>query len=345
MNNSTSDYFITLSNKLAETNTVVVITSKVRKTQIVLNEDVVLLKWPSKRPTKWRDFWFLYGLVRKYKPELMISMFSSVNLFLIVGWIHRVEKRVSWIRTLSTQYSQNNFKVYRKSFIYGLATDIITNSLATKDDASTFFSIPETKITVLPNSVKDYSVVLDGINTCKNKLLYVGRLHPSKGVDILLHAFAQIAKEFPNVTLDIIGNGYILNDLKSLTIALEVSDKVTFLGEKNKEVVLRAYKQSYCTIVPSNSEAFGFTLIEAMSSGTCVIGANNTGIKEIIINGESGLLFETGNSVDLKTKLKQILLDENLRNDLAKSGYIRFLKYYENSIAINRDVDFFKNLS
>lgn len=345
MNNSTADYFIDLSNKLAESHKVVVISGKIRETNIQLKSEITVLAWPSKRPNSWQDFWFLCKTVKAYKPDIMLSMFGFVNMFLIVGWLFRVPIRVAWIRTLSSQYVQKKYKVLRKSFVYSLATNIITNSNATKEDVIGFFKIPAHKITVLPNSVKDYSDSLKEVTMEKENLLYVGRLHDSKGITVLIHAFSQNLKNHPNLHLDIIGQGPLLNELLELINSLGITDKVSFLGEKNKDAVLKAYKKSYCTIVPSHSEAFGFTVIEAMSVGTCVIGANNTGIKEIINHEETGLLFETGNSDALALQLERIYKDENFRNKLADKGYQRFLAFYENDYATNRDVKFLQKLN
>ncbi|WP_342872220.1 glycosyltransferase family 4 protein [Psychroserpens sp. AS72] len=345
MNNSTSDYFVVLSNKLAEEFQVVVITHKIRKTNVSLDDSITVLKWPSRKTTSWKNFWFLCKLMRVYKPSMIISMFGFVNLYLIAGWIFRVKTRLAWIRTLSSQYSQTRYKVIRKSKIYSLATHIVTNSQATKNDVVNFFKIPDHKVTILPNSVKDYSTSLEHINTSKNNFLYVGRLHRSKGIDVLIQSFALALKKFPNIQLSIIGHGAILEELMELTSVLGVSNNITFLGEKNKKDVLEAYKESYCTIIPSNSEAFGFTVIEAMSVGTCVIGANNTGIKEIIIPEESGLLFETGNSKDLATQIEKLIVNQSLRDYLATNGYQRFLNLYENDYATNRDFKFLNELS
>lgn len=344
MKTSVADYFITLSNELAKNHKVVVIASKIRDTNIKLNENIIVLKWPSKRPTSLKDFWFLAEQVKKYKPILMISLFGSVNLFLIVGWIFGIKNRVAWIRTLSSQYPQTRYKVFRKRTIYKLGTHFITNSIATKIDAIDYFQVAESKITVLPNSVKDYSKSLKELGTDTSKILYVGRLHPSKGIDVLIRAFAQVTETFPQLHLDILGHGHILNDLVMLAKLLGISDKVSFLGEKNKETVLRAYKTSYCTVVPSHSEAFGFTVIEAMSASTCVIGANNTGIKEIIIDKDTGLLFETGNAEDLALKIEFLLGDIDYRNKLSNKGYERFIRCYENNYAIKRDINFFNKL-
>jgi len=344
MNNSTADYFIALSNKLAEENKVIVISSKIRETNISLKKNIIVLKWPSKRPTSWRDFWFLSKLVLSYKPNTMISMFSSVNLFLIVGWIFRVNVRVAWIRSLSTQFPQKIKYVYRKKIIYKLATQIITNSKATKKNAANFYSIRKNKIKVLPNSVIDYSDNIVNVRLDTSKIVYVGRLNQTKGVDVLIKAFGLLIKKGFDIHLDIIGNGNFYKVLFELTESLQLSDKVSFLGSKSKEDVLKAYKSSYCSVVPSYSEAFGFTVIESMSVGTCVIGANNTGIKEIIVNNKTGLLFETGNEIDLVEKFELIFNDIGLRNDLANAGYNRFLGLFENSYAINRDSNFLNKL-
>ncbi|SDS84649.1 glycosyltransferase [Winogradskyella sediminis] len=345
MPTSTGDYFIALSNKLSETHKVFVVAGKIRDVKIKLNETITVLQCPSSRPTSLKDFWFLMKLVNKHKPDVMISMFGFVNMFLIVGWMFRVNVRVAWIRTISSHYTYKKYKVLRKSFIYGLATNIITNSNATKRDVNSFFKIPFSKITVLPNSVVDYSAKLQSIDTNFKNLLYVGRLHPGKGVDVLIKAFSALTNRFPDFHLDIIGGGDTLKALQNLANSLGVSDKVSFLGQKEKASVLHAYKKSYCTIIPSHSEAFGFTVIEAMSTGTCVVGANNTGIKEIIVPGETGLLFETGNSEDLANKLERLIEDLKYRNKLANAGYIRFLKFYETTHAISRDANFFNKLS
>jgi len=345
MSNSTADYFIALSNKLAEEGKVVVITSKIRKTNIALNNDIIILKWPSKRPTSWKDFLFLCKIVKLHKPHTMISMFSSVNLFIIVGWIFRVKVRIAWIRSLSTQFVQDKKYVYRKALIYRLATQIITNSIATKKDASSFYIIKEKKIKVLPNSVKDYNKTLEEVVVDRNKVVYVGRLHHTKGVDVLIKAISLLRNKSYDVSLDIIGGGGFYKKLLELTASLNLLENIRFLGSKTKLDVLKSYKSSYCAVVPSHSEAFGYTVIESMSVGTCVIGANNTGIKEIIVANKTGLLFETGNVNELAACLELILNDVKLRNSLAKSGYKRFQEFYENSYAINRDYQFIKTLN
>ncbi len=344
-NSSVSDYFTDLANTFSDEGYDVTVFSDKKPESNTLDKRIVVNYWPSTRPTKIKDFVFLYQKTRKSNPVLQVSMFGSVNVFLIVGFICKVRNRVAWISTLTTQFPQKKILLFRKLLVFKLSTKIIVNSQATMCNAAKSYNINESKISVFPNSVRDYNAILPKIKTDDKKITYVGRLHPSKGVDTLLKAFALLAQDKTKVYLDIIGDGPSRDELKKLAIDLQVKDKIVFWGNKSKMKVLKHLKSSYCSVVPSKSEAFGYTVIEAMSVGTCVIGADNTGIKEIIINNQSGLLFETGDYEDLAKKLKMITADKNFRDALANNGYERFLNFYENNRSVKRDFNYLRNLT
>ncbi|WP_228851086.1 glycosyltransferase family 4 protein [Aegicerativicinus sediminis] len=339
--NSAADYFISLCNELAKVHTVIIIANKVRNTNVPLSEKIKVFKWPSNNPRKIRDFYFLIKLVLNYKPSFMVSIFSSVNIFLIVGWLFHVKNRIAWIRSLSTQFHYNKFLVFRKSIILRLATRVFVNSTATLEDASQFYQIDKQKMSIIYNSVMDYNLVVDNnISYLPNKILYVGRLHHSKGIDILIKAIAILRSE--KLELEIIGAGSYKSELKNLVKNLNLEDKVNFVGHKKKSEVLIYFKKAFCTVVPSFSEAFGYTIIEAMSMKSCVVGANNTGIKETIIHNKTGLLFETGNPTDLAEKMLYLLRNNAVRDNLAKEGYLRFLSKYEINTRLLEDVQFYQ---
>lgn len=340
-NSSVSDYFTDLANTFSKKYKVLVFTD-VKTAQNTLSNDVIVKYWPSGRPTQIKDFIFFYKETRKFKPSLCISVFGAVNVFLIIGFIARVKARIAWVRTLSTQFPQRKILLCRKAFVYKLATKIIANSKATKFDVSEKYFVNKNKINVIPNAVRDYNSVLPEIKTDRNKIVYVGRLHPSKGVDVLLRALAILIKTSPNVNLDIIGDGSIKSELELMVGELKLNNRVCFLGPKSKNEVLTRLKGAYCSVVPSYSEAFGFTVIEAMSVGTCVVGANNTGIKETIQDNKTGLLFETGDHEMLAEKFRIIYANQNFRDKLALNGFLSFLKFYEVSERVKQDFMFFE---
>ncbi len=342
-NSAVTEYFLQLSNALAKEFSVIIITDRIAPHPFYIDPLIIIYKWPSSRPTKLRDLYFILKLMIRHKPELTISLFGSVNMVVIAGFIMRIPNRIAWARTLSSQFEQNSFNVVRKKIIYKMASMIVVNSSATKLDTIKVFDVAVDKIKVLPNAVVNYFNDFSDIAKNSNKIIYAGRLHSSKGVDVLIKAFNILHVSYPKLFLDILGNGPIQSDLELLP-SKTASKNINFKGKFLKMEVLKAFRESFCVIIPSNSEAFGFTVIESMSMKTCTIGADNTGIKEIIKHGESGLLFKTGDAVDLARKIESVYVNVDFQNRLAEKGYVRYKKFYSTDVAIARDYEFFKNL-
>lgn len=226
--------------------------------------------------------------------------------------------------------------------VYQFATHFISNSQATKDDLISFYKVNSDKIQVLHNAVSAYNIAACEVD--EDKILYVGRLHVTKGVDTLLRAFGLLAKKYPTKKLYIVGDGPQKKYLEDLVSELNLNNRVLFEGVLAKPDVLKAFKSSYVSVIPSTAEAFGFTVIEAMSMKTCVVGANNTGIKEIILHQDTGLLFETSNPEDLAQKLSKLFDSYTLRDSLAENGYNRFLNNFELDKAVARDIQFIRSI-
>ncbi|MDY0090816.1 MAG: glycosyltransferase family 4 protein [Flavobacteriaceae bacterium] len=341
-NSSLADYFVDLSNQFYQSGYKVVVVSDKRGYQTQLHGSVIVRYWPSKRPTGIKDFLFLLRLINEFKPQVMISIFGAVNVFLLTGVIKRVPHRVAWIRSVSSHFGLNKFLAYRKSLFYKLSTCIICNSQATKEDAITTFKVRESKIQILPNSIRGNFTGV--VKKNYNQVVYVGRLYRAKGIEDLIRAFQLVNDKYKESKLYIIGQGPHEEFLKNLKNQLGLQNDVEFLGFLSKQEVLQWFANSAIAVVPSHSEAFGYTVIEAMSVKTCVIGANNTGIKEIIVHNETGFLFETKNSEDLAQKIISVIENRELCDKLAMKGYERFKEHYESKKAIIRDYNFFNKL-
>lgn len=138
--------------------------------------------------------------------------------------------------------------------------------------------------------------------------LFFGRLSYEKGVNTLLKAFMNL----PDCKLKIVGTGPKEEDLKEFTRNSGM-ENVEFLGYKRGKELQDIVEKAFFVIVPSEwYENNPMTVIEAYSVGTPVIGAVIGGIPEIVVENETGFLFESGNSDDLKEK---VLKAENLSND------------------------------
>ncbi|AVR43818.1 hypothetical protein C7S20_00200 [Christiangramia fulva] len=328
-NSSVAEFFISLANLLSEKNKVVIFTHANEKHPFRINDRIEILIWPSKRPTKIKDLLFFLRYIRKYKPRTIIANFAAVNICLLAGFLVRVKNRVAWYHTLTTQLDTNSVLKLRKRFFYSLASKIVTNSEAAKLDLTNSFNIPPNKIQVVNNAVRDPNLTE---KPKARKIVYAGRLHTVKGVRVLVKALALVKDEFEDIKLIIIGEDEStgeLENLRQLQKRLNLEKNIFFAGNQSRNYVLDQFSTAYFSVVPSYNEAFGYVVIESFSVHTPVIGSNTTGISSIIRNGKDGILFKTGDHKDLADKMKSLIRNPKMREQMAESCYQRFQQKYE----------------
>ena len=166
-------------------------------------------------------------------------------------------------------------------------------------------SVPEEKIAIIPNGIdlSEY-VNLPPNGTFKKKfnipedkkiILYLGRIHKIKGIDILIKAYAYMRNKMNlrDIVLVIVGpdDGY-LNEAKRLAQALDVSNHVLFTGPLYGEDKMAAYIDSEVYVLPSRYETFPMTILEAYACGKPVVASEVGGLRDLVKNGETGLLFK-----------------------------------------------------
>lgn len=333
-NNSLSEFFIELANVLSQTYKVVIITDGESQHPFYISSEIIIYKRPTSGPNSLRVFTFIFKLVKKYKPWVMISNFSYVNIFLIVGYIFQVKHRIAWCHSISSQFISKRPLFDRKEMVYRFATAIFANSESTKCDLISTFGIDRKKIEVFYNAVRDPKIINKKHNS--NQLVYVGRLDTVKGVDVLIKSMPVLVKNFPNIYLKIIGDGINMEKYKILANDLSLEAHIEFLGNQSRDIVLEELSKSYLAIVPSRVEAFGYVVIESFSVKTPVVGSETTGISEIIRNGLDGFLVKPGSSEDLTDKIMILLNDKNLRNTFSLNSFHRFETNFELVTIVNK---------
>ncbi len=129
-----------------------------------------------------------------------------------------------------------------------------------------------------------------------DRLLYVGRLAPSKGIDHLIEALAFVRSRGLAVGLQVVGGGELLPRLRRMARTLGVEQAVTFSGELPFEELVRAYLEATVLVLPSvvRIEAFGIVQLEALVLGTPVIASDLSGVREVVERSGGGYLFERG---------------------------------------------------
>jgi glycosyltransferase involved in cell wall biosynthesis len=190
-------------------------------------------------------------------------------------------------------------------------------------------------------------------NKDKPRLLFVGRVSPEKAIHLLIDAFVQVVKHYPQAQLEIIGPELIVSkkfltdlsdDPKIIALAPfytgsylahlkkrippDLAPQIQFTGSLPQEKLLQHYWEADIVINPSLSEAFGMSLVEGMACEKPVIGARVGGMTEAIAPGVTGLLFESGDATALADAIRELLSDEQRRILMGKAGRKRVIKMF-----------------
>ncbi len=143
-------------------------------------------------------------------------------------------------------------------------------------------------------------------------------LRPEKGLRTLVDAFAQIAHVFPEVKLLVVGDGPSREELVDSCWHRGLAGRCIFIpAVSNVEEWLHAFD---VFVLPSLSEALSNVLMEAMACGCAVIASRVGGNPELVIDGETGLLFERENVDQLAAHLKRLIENPGLRCKLASAA-------------------------
>jgi glycosyltransferase involved in cell wall biosynthesis len=157
-------------------------------------------------------------------------------------------------------------------------------------------------------------------NSTEPIVLSVGNLIPIKGHSTLIRAIANVAAEYPQLKLEIIGDGAERGTLEALARQLNIDDRVQFRGRQSRKEVAAAMQRCTIFALASHYEALGCVYLEAMATGKPVIGCRGQGIAEIIRHGSNGFLVGPDNDRELAAALAMLSRDEFRRKNLATAA-------------------------
>ena len=203
--------------------------------------------------------------------------------------IKRASKKPLVLTMHSTEYDRtagNPWDVIRKmekAAIDG-ADLIIAVSERLKQELISMYSADPAKIRVIYNAIDFTKFGKVNVKRESKLILYVGRLSIQKGVDHLIRAFKIVSENDKDALLYIVGDGPELKSLIDLSISLGLADKVLFLGRVPDEEMEYLYSAASIFVMPSVSEPFGITALEAIASKTPTIISAQSGASEIIKN-------------------------------------------------------------
>ena len=141
---------------------------------------------------------------------------------------------------------------------------------------------------------------------------FIGRLKRHKLPDHAINAFMIIKKKIPSARMWIIGDGYMLNELKALN-----STDITFFGRINNNTKFDLLAKSNLVLMPSIREGWGLIVGESNAMGTPVIAYNVNGLRDSVVNGTNGILAQNNTPEDLAEASLQVLTDKKMMEELS----------------------------
>jgi glycosyltransferase involved in cell wall biosynthesis len=137
----------------------------------------------------------------------------------------------------------------------------------------------------------------DGISAIRAEeplIAYIGRLQRYKGVETVLRAVAALRNEGLNVRFAVAGRGEDRERLERLTASLGIEAQVDFMGYISEEAKIELLRSAWSNVYPSPKEGWGITNIEAAACGTPSLASDSPGLRESVVNGETGVLVRHG---------------------------------------------------
>jgi glycosyltransferase involved in cell wall biosynthesis len=192
------------------------------------------------------------------------------------------------------------------------------------------------KIRVIPMGVDLHEQFVPRPGKQRRKsLLFVGRLVEKKGLPYLIKAMPVVLEKHPETSLVIAGSGPEEAPMRRLVADLGLDEQVRFIGALHNREITALYQASELVVFPSivakdgDQEGFGLVLVEALGCECAVIATDLPAIRDIIVDGETGLIVPEKDPAALARKIIYLLDNPMFRSALAKDGRNFVLKRYD----------------
>ena len=305
-----------------------------------INTDVKIIKIEKETGSKNIFKNLLY--MRKYikeNAEVVISFIAIFNIYALLAMLGLKIPIIVSDRNDPRKIPKKKFWRIIRNFAYNFADGIVVQ---TQHNQEYFKKSIQKKSIVIYNPVnlkESYGVAL---HTKKEKnIVSVGRLTEQKDQKLLIKAFSEVNKIYPEYTLIIYGEGPMREELEKYAKELSLSSKVKFPGKiKNVHQVI---KSAEMFVLTSKYEGMPNALIEAMCLGMPVISTRVSGASDLIKNEENGLLTDVGDENQLKNAILLYLNNSELKNKCATNAVSVKDKLYIDEIT-NKWMDYINTI-
>ena len=260
--------------------------------------------------------------VRRINPDLVhvhshlfLSSYQAVRATHSIGMpsvvtIHGVTAQRGWFLNLYQQ-------AYLRTMAKMLFRDVSAIVCLTKSDAELIAEIAgdASKIHIIPNGV-NIDFFKPG-EECANRLVvWTGRFVFEKGLNLLVEAAKIVSQQIPDARFLLIGSGPLENSIARRVKELGLSEVIRFTGPLERGEIAEVLRKATVFALPSLKEGLPRSILEAMACGVPVVGSDISGINDVVIDGQNGILVPPREPEMLAHKIMTILEDKVLRKRL-----------------------------
>jgi glycosyltransferase involved in cell wall biosynthesis len=198
---------------------------------------------------------------------------------------------------------------------------VITNSASSKMD---FDSLGYRDITVVKLGVN----IPDHLSLMKKKIcVSPGPIKPWKHHDMIIRAFSNLSKDWELIIFGSFESDEFRALLENICDELNLNDRVHFLGRITDEKMLEVYELASICILGTEKEGWGFVAMEAQAFGCPVVAFDVPGIRDSVINGQTGILVSPGDVISMSKALAQLSSDEELLKIMSDNAIMNSRRY------------------
>ncbi len=235
--------------------------------------------------------------------------------------------RFRWLRRL----------IVARSAAVAVVSRYMRDVLAREGAASHKLHVASMGVDLRSHFVPVSSVIRD-----PRQVLFVGRLVEKKGVRHAIKAFSRVLQRHPDARLTIVGDGPERESLQELVHELELEEQVRLIGARPPADLPALYSAAAIAVVPSvidrggDQEGLGLVTIEAMGCGCAVVVSDLDAIRDVVSDGETGLVTRAGDETSLAAAIVRLLNEPALRHRLADAARSHALASFDWQAATER---------
>jgi GalNAc-alpha-(1->4)-GalNAc-alpha-(1->3)-diNAcBac-PP-undecaprenol alpha-1,4-N-acetyl-D-galactosaminyltransferase len=255
--------------------------------------------------------------LRNYSPDVVVALMTGPNILAILAGIGR-----PWPTIISERVHPG---------LYAYAEAVVVQST---DIAAWFKTTLQLEAIIIPNPIdlESFRVPLPVFPKAKYRAMAAGRLDPQKGYDLLVNAFAQVASANPDWDLVIYGRGNERASLERLIAAHGLQNRIQLAGATFD--IAKAYAEADLFVHPARYEGYPNVIQEALAAGRPVVASDCPGAtRDLLADGQCGVLVKNDNVEALKDALAMILPDAKRRAALTKAGQVAVAAFDADRVA------------